>query len=561
LDCRDMVLSDEYLEIITDFPLGLLNIPQIRQGEYCASPVSDNMEIIYLRNTATGELSLDRFGYRIMPKIFGPAERAQGDGILTQDFGLEASGISQVQRPPLSLSGRGVTLAFIDTGIDWANDIFKREDGESRLLALWDQTLQTGAPPEGFLYGTQFLRQEINNALGKDNPYEDIPSRDEIGHGSAMAAVAAGSVAPQADIVAVKLRPCKPYLKQYYRADGQVAYSETDLLLALKYVREFAVPFRRPLVICLGLGTSLGDHNGNSMLDRFLDEISRDKSTCVVVAGGNEGNRRGHYEGRITEQPDEVEIRVGAGEEGFFVEFWANLPDAYQIRVRSPGGEEIPWTNPAFPQSLSYGFVYEDTRISVYTEVVEGNSGEQVTLLRFTNPTEGIWRIGVRAVGRPENGIFHLWLPMEQFLGSDTYFVQSDPYVTLTEPAMAREVISFSAYDDRNDSFYQESGRGFTKAGLPKPDLCAPGVSVRTLGSVRNGSSFAAAYGGGAAALFLQWAVLEENRPFVTTGEIKNYFIKGATRDPSLNYPNPLWGYGRLNLENVFTSLANLSRT
>ena len=572
MDCTDMVLSEEFMEVIIDFPSQLLNIPQIQQGEYCVSPVSDNLQIVYMRNTSAGEVPLDRFGYRIVPKIYGLARREQGVGTPASAPGLEAAGILPVQRPPLSLSGRGVVIAFIDTGIDFAREVFRREDGQSRLLSLWDQTLQTGSPPEGFLYGTEYTRQEINQALQAEDPYRVIPGRDDNGHGTAMASVAAGSAAPQADIVAVKLRPCKAYLKQYYRADTELAYSETDILLALRYVRQFAVPFRRPLVICLGLGTNLGDHNGNSMLDRFLEEISTDKSTCVVVAAGNEGNRRGHHEGQIQEGlqtgqnlsargEKEVEIRVGPGETGLFVEFWGNLPDAYQLRVRSPGGEEIPWSNPAFPQSLSYGFVYENTRISIYTEVVEGNSGEQVTLLRFTDPTEGIWRIGIRGVGEQESGIYHLWLPMEQFLGADTYFVESSPYVTMTEPATTGRVISFSAYDDRNDSFYQESGRGFTRNGIPKPDLTAPGVGVSTISGERSGSSFAAAYGAGAAALFLQWAVLEENRPFVTTKEIKNYFIKGAARDPSVNYPNPLWGYGRLNLENVFTSLANLSRT
>ena len=473
-------------------------------------------------------------------------------------------------------------MAFIDTGISFTDPVFRRPDGESRILALWDQTIQSGMPPQGFLYGTEYRREEINEALESMAPYERIPSRDDIGHGNAMAAIGAGSslqggaflgAAPEADIVAVKLKPCKPYLKQYYRTETQTAYSEVDILQALRYVRSFAVPFQKPLVICLGIGTNLGDHTGSSALARYLERLSLDKSICVVVAAGNEGNRRGHYEGSLAagentgsiltgvgEEAD-VELRIGPGQQGLFVEFWGNLPDAYQLRLRSPGGEEIPWSNLGLAQSLTYGFVYERTRVSVYTEVVEGGSGEQVSLLRFTQPTEGIWRIGVRGAGNLESGIFHLWLPMEQFLGADTYFLESSPYVTLTEPSATRQVITFSAYDDRNNSIYQEAGRGFARNGIPKPDLTAPGVNVSSPYGEKTGSSIAASIGAGAAALFLEWAVLEENSPFVTTREIKNYLIKGATRDPFLDYPNPLWGYGRLNLENVFTSLANLSRT
>ncbi|MBQ7359903.1 MAG: S8 family peptidase [Lachnospiraceae bacterium] len=573
MDCRDMILSDDYIEVIVDFPTELLNIPQAQEGEYCVTPISNDLQIVYMQNPSPQELPLDRFGYRIMPKLYG---------LLRQDalqlgvpnagavIGLEAAGIRPVQRPPLSLLGNGVTIAFIDTGINFANEEFRDEAGDSRLIALWDQNIQTGRPPEGFFYGTEYGREELNEALRGANPYDQIPSRDEAGHGSAMASVAAGSrigAAPRAELVVVKLRPCKPYLKQYYRAQTDLAYSETDILQALRYVREFSVPFQRPLVICLGLGTNLGDHTGSSALARFLEEIALDKSTCVLVAGGNEGNRRGHVEGEFDDdigdpvQSAEVELRVGPGEAGLFVEFWGSLPDFYQIRLRTPGGEEIPWSDLSLRQSLSYGFVYERGRVSIYTEVVEGSSGEQLTILRFTQPSEGVWSIGVRGVGNVQSGTFHLWLPMEQFLGADTYFLVSSPNVTLTEPSLANGVITMTAYNDRNDSFYLESGRGFARNGLPKPDLAAPGVGVTTLAGEVTGSSMAVAFGAGAAALFLEWAVLQANRPFVSTKEIKNYFIKGATRDPSLSYPNPQWGYGRLNLSDVFTALASSSRT
>lgn len=557
MDCRDKVLSDEYVEVIVDFPLQLLNLPQMTQGEYCVSPVSEDLQIVYIKNASPEELSLDRYGYRIMPKIYGMARSENSSDI---NLSLDAAGILPVQRPPLSLSGNGVVMAFIDTGIDYANPIFREENGESKILSLWDQTAQSGTPPEGFVYGTQYARADINRALQRENPYEVIGSRDVVGHGTAMASVAV-SAAPQADIVAVKLRPAKPYLRQYYRTEAAAAYAETDLLLALRYVKRFAVPFRRPLVICLGLGTNLGDHTGSSALARFLEEISIEKSTCVVVSCGNEGNRRGHYEGNVMDGQQEVELRVGPGQKGLFVEFWGNLPDAYQIRVITPGGEEIPWSNLALPQSITYSFVYERSKVSIYTEVVEGNSGEQVTLMRFTDPTEGVWRIGVRGVGEIESGIFHLWLPMEQFLESETYFLESTPNVTLTEPSTARNLISFTAYNERNNSLYQEAGRGFDRNGIPKPDLAAPRVMINTAKGLQTGSSLATAFGAGAAALFLEWAVIQGNRPYVTTKEIKNYMIKGATRDPSMNYPNPRWGYGQLNLENVFTSLAKLSRT
>lgn len=562
-----MVQSDEYVEVIVDFPVELLNIPQSQDAEYCVTPIAENLQIVYLRWNSMQELPLDQFGYRIVPKIYGLArlEGGQVAGRLSSAISLEAAGIRQVQRPPLSLSGSGVTMAFIDTGINFADTQFRKEDGNTRLLALWDQNIQDGEPPEGFYYGTEYRRREINEALQMENPYGQIPSRDMVGHGSAMASVAAGSeigAAPSTDLVVVKLKPCKPYLKEYYKAQTELAYSETDILQALRYVRQFSVPFLKPLVICLGLGTNLGDHNGSSSLGRFLEEIAEDKSTCVLVAGGNEGNRRGHFEGNLEDNSETwVELNVGAGQEGLFVEFWGGKPAFYQLRLQTPGGEEIPWLNLSLEQSLTYGFVFERSRVSIYTELVEGSSGEQVTILRFSEPTEGIWRIGVRGALGARRGSFHLWLPMEQFLGADTYFIVSSPYVTITEPAMNDRVITITSYDDRNDSFYQESGRGFSRSDVPRPDFAAPGVGVTTLRGEASGSSLAVSFGAGAAALFLEWAVVQKNRPFVATREIKNYMIKGATRAPFLTYPNQEWGYGRLNLEDVFTALASSSRT
>lgn len=567
MDCKEKILSEDYAELILDFPVGEVPVPETAAGEFCTIPVTAEQQVVYSRRE-TGKIpDLDDYAYRFMPKLYG---------LMQNDFdsvSLEKSGIISVQRQPLSLTGQGVVLAFVDTGIDYRNAVFRREDGSSRILALWDQTIQTGTPPEGFFYGSEYLREDINRALESENPYETVPSRDENGHGTAMASVAAGSVlgggrefrgaAPDADIVVVKLKECKTYLRDYYLISDEPAYSETDVMLGVKYIQQFLVSFERPVVLCLGIGTNWGDHTGASPLARYLSALAARRSMEIVICGGNEGNAGHHYRGRL--EPgnrgmnySDVEIRVGDGARGIFLEFWGNVPDAYAVEIRSPGGETLSGANPNFGQSIAYQFVYERTKIEIYNVQVESNAGEQLILMRFTLPTAGIWRVRVSGAREIQNGTFHMWLPITRFLTTDIYFPESTPEVTLTEPSNGVNVITVSTYNDENNSFYIASGRGLTRNGRIKPDLAAPGVSVSTVRGDYTGSSIAAAICAGAIAQFMQWAVVEENRVFVTSLDVRNYLIRGAAREADIVYPDKMWGYGRLDIEGTFDAIAGV---
>ena len=237
--------------------------------------------------------------------------------------------------------------------------MFQDESGNSRILAIWDQTIQDGVAPEGFYYGTEYKRDDINRAIKSDNPYDIVPSRDTNRHGSKIASVAAGSkiasgytflgAAPNCDIVVVKLKEAKKLLKDYYFIPNNVsAYEETDIMLALKYVESFAITFRRAVVICLGVGTNTGDHRGSSFLAGYMNSVALKRSRAIVVWGGNEGNAAHHFNGRLFNNPDgginykDVEIRVGENCEGFFLEFWGGIPDIFNIIIRSPGSESTP---------------------------------------------------------------------------------------------------------------------------------------------------------------------------------------------------------------------------
>lgn len=569
MDCRDRILSDDYFDLITDFPIQVLDGNGL---DLCYINVENLYQIVYISRGDVLNASDYIYDYKSVPKLYGLMQ----DEASPRSFdpnNLIVSGITQVQREPLSLSGRGVVICFIDTGIDYTKDVFLDSEGNSRILAVWDQTVQSGTPPEGLYFGSEYSREDINRALQSEDPYSVVPTRDENGHGSTMAGVAAGSrlaggmgylgAAPDADIVVVKLKQAKQFLRDFYMIPGSaLAYEETDIMLGIMYADRFAEQFQRPVVICLGLGTNYGDHAGSSPLPRYLNYIASKRSRAVVVCGGNEGNAGHHFQGKL-DSPSRAgssgivpaEIRVGENVEGFVLELWGNVPDVFTVSVRSPGGETIPPIRLGVQGSITYSFIYERTRITIAGTLVEPASGEEVILLRVAAPTAGIWTFEVQAVGDVHNGTFHMWLPITQFLEAPVYFLEASPYITLTEPAMAKEVISVSTYNAANNSFYTDSGRGFTRTGVINPDFAAPGVNVSTIRGRETGSSLAAALTAGAVAQFLQWAVVQGNNRTVANREIKNYFIRGASRSFDVTYPNREWGYGRLNVVGTFDAL------
>ncbi len=562
MTCREKILSEDYGEIIVDFSGGS---ETVNPTDFeCIQNVSDRFQIAYVTMNYIRDVTDSLYNYDFMPKVFG----------LMQDrfdpVSLQNAGLISTQRPPLSLTGRGVVVAFIDTGIRFADPVFLNQAGNTRLLAIWDQTIQTGMPPAGYEYGSLYTREDINTALQSENPYETLPSTDTDGHGTAMASVAAGSIvdggitfwgaAPEADIVVVKLRQAKEYLRDYYLIPPEVpAYAESDIMLGVKFAESFARTLQRPVVICIGLGNNMGNHITGSALSRYLNDISRIKSRGVVICSGNEGNAGHHYSGSVPRGDNtyrDVEIRVGEGERGFMVEMWGSVPNIFYASVRTPGGESIPRFRLGFGKSRTYSFVYERTILTIDSILVEPGTGEELIVFRFEAPTPGVWTISVFQEQEGGNGEFNMWLPITQFLDSNTYFLNANPYTTLTDPGIAEQAITVSAYNDRNNSYYVNSGRGFLKNGVIKPDFAAPGVDISTAVGTRTGSSLAAAITAGGVAQFYQWAIVEGNNLLSENLEVKSYFIRGATRSTDLQYPNREWGYGRLNVAGAFDVMA-----
>lgn len=559
MNCKERILSNDYADFILDYALPDVRLAELGY-EYCFSNIDEEFRIVFLNLQEVLPISMRVYTYASIPKLYGLMQTFQADNLVE-------IGNLQIQGPPLSLKGRGVIIGFIDTGIRYQLDVFRNETGGSRILSIWDQTIQTGEPPEGFLYGTEYTREDIDRALQSQNPLAVVPTTDENGHGTAMASAAAGSIlnqgltfrgaAPEADIAVVKLKGAKQYLREYYAiADNAAAYQENDVMEAVKYLERMAGIFQRPVVIVLGIGTNMGDHMGNSPLSSYLGKIAVKRSRAVVVCGGNEGDKEHHYSATM---PEEVEMRVEENTKGFCMELWGDRIDIYSVRLRTPGGEVTPVIDFRNGSDSNYDFLFDRTLIYTRFSLTEKRSGNELIFLRFQNPTPGIWTIIVSPSGEERvrgSGRFHIWLPITEFIDGGVYFLEPNPNVTLTEPSNAQNVITVSTYNGITGSWFSESGRGFTADDLIKPDFAAPGVQVSTILGNRTGSSMAAALTAGCVAQFMEWAIVEGYAPYGGSRSIKSLFIRGAVRENNVTYPDERWGYGKLNISGTFEALA-----
>lgn len=569
MTCKDKILSNDYADLIIDYEL-----PEdyVIPYDYCKHRIADELSILYLQRIGYSPNNLSATGYSILPKVYGLLPLNPGTLRVGNDFNsvsLMEAGVLASQGQPLNLTGKGVTIGFIDTGIQYQNEVFLDETGKSRITAIWDQTIQSGTPPEGFEFGSEYTQEMINEALSSDAPLSVVPSVDNTGHGTAIASVAAGSrlrdgrrfvgAAPDCDIVMVKLKEAKQYLRDYYFIpDGAHCYQENDIMLAIQYLQRYSISLYRPIVIVLGVGSNFGAHTGTTILGRYMDSLSKLKSRVFVTAAGSEGNSAHHFRGEISKQDQtrNVEIRVGEDSNGFMMDLWGEAPFLFSVAIRSPGGETIRSINPRILNTQEFNFVFERTTISVDYLIVEQTSGAELIRFRFENPTNGIWTIIVASESDILNGRFDIWLPITDFLKTETYFLEPDPYITMTEPSYVSSSISVTAYNDANDSIYFQSGRGFSRVGAIKPDIAAPGVNVSTISGARTGSGIAAAITAGGIAQLFQWAVTNNNYVLLDANNVKNFIIRGATRDSNVEYPNRNWGYGRLNIEGIFQFFA-----
>ncbi|MDO5422891.1 MAG: S8 family peptidase [Eubacteriales bacterium] len=565
---RDRILSEDYADIIAILDLQQPSV-QREFARFGAQSLGSQFAMYHVPLRELPANLLNYLGYYNIPKLYTTLDTTS----------LERSGILQLQTlPSFQLTGKNVLVGFLDTGINYQSAAFRHPNGTTRILEIWDQTIQSDHP-SSFQYGTVYRREQIDEALSSEDPLSVVPTVDTDGHGTFLASVACGSpdpanqftgASPDCQIAAVKLKPAKKYLHSFFQVpQDALAFQETDIMAGITYLQQLASENGLPLVICFGIGTNQGDHAGGSPLAGMISEYARKTGFYPIIAAGNEAGKSHHFYGKLEEQGGSlpVEILCSPDTEGFSVELWAQPPELYSVSITSPLGETIPNIPPRMRQQSTFTFALERTVLYVNYELVESQSGSQLIILRFQNPTSGVWQIRVTN-NIFINGAFHLWLPITGFIPEGTVFLAPNPDTTLTSPSDASGGITISTYNAYDNSLYINSSRGYTRKGGIKPDIAAPGVDVTGVSlaygdssasnfrySTATGSSVAAAITAGAAAILVDW---EMNRPlpFVpTAAEIQNLLIRGARRSTDQLYPNRAWGYGTLDLYGIFQSL------
>ena len=577
MSCTNSVASEDFADFIAPY----FTTPEefIRsQGTDCIDFVNSTLAVVYVPLSTVTPSTYTSYTYSAVPKLYS----------LLDVTSMDAAGITPAgELPVLNNQGAGVIVGFVDTGINYTDSLFRNVDGSTRIIGIWDQTNnsdnsnnienETAKPFSAFsaLYGTQYTAEEINLALNSDNPASIVPTRDENGHGTFLASIAAGNrderagfsgAAPQASIAMVKLKPAKQYLRDFYLIrDGADAYQENDIMMGVSYLYFLARKYSMPLVVCIPLGTNMGSHMGMSRLGQYLNQVSLSNGSAVITAAGNETGARHHFRAVMDADTDEVtaELRVGEREAGFSMELWAENMGAYTVGFISPTGEVAREISVPLRGENTVFFLLEQTQITVYTQIADVSAGSQFIFMRFENPMSGIWRILIRN-SLDIRETFHIWLPVRGFISDETYFLRPDPDTIITDPGNARYPITVTAYDHTKNSIYIHASRGYSLSGRIKPDLAAPGVNIlgasvsgRRLTRM-SGTSVSAAHLAGAAAILLNWGVLNANYPYLNTPVLKSIFVRGAQRNPALTYPNREFGYGTLNLYEAFLHLRNL---
>lgn len=478
------------------------------------------------------------------------------------DTSLRSSCITQVQRPPDNLQGEGVLIGIIDSGIDYSHPDFINPDGTSRIAYLWDQTIP-GNPPKGFKGGSEYTREQINEALKQSNEYERlaiVPSVDVSGHGTHVASIAGGNgrasngryagVAPKSEFIIVKMgtRGAKSFPRT------------TELMRGLKYVIDKALEFKKPIAVNISFGNNYGSHDGSSLLETYIDNMSNVWKNTIVIGSGNEGSASHHTEGIISSNEEQIiEFGVAFGEKTINLQIWKNYVDVIDIAIVSPSGESSGYISQRLGKQ---NFILGRTRVLLFFGEPSPFSQSQeiyIELIPVNGSIDsGIWKIIL--LGKDiVLGNYNMWLPTTALLRRDTRFFMPTAETTLTVPSTATKVISVGAYNARINSIANFSGRGYTRdIEIVKPNIVAPGVNIMAASpsggyDVKSGTSMATPFVTGAAALLMEWGIVKGNDPYLYGQKVKAYLQSGAIqKDRTLMYPNDSWGFGSLCLAESF---------
>lgn len=471
---------------------------------------------------------------------------------------------------PLSLTGNGVNLAIIDTGIDYLNEEFMDLSGKTRIECIFDQTIFESQPNKKVPFGTLYEKKQIQSAINANregkSPYDIVPSKDKIGHGTNMTGIIGGTgknpnlkgVVPECNFVIVKLIEDISYKKQF-NVDIPV-FNITSIFVALEFLYNYALESNKPMVIYFPLGTNLGNHKKPGILEQFIELICLNSSIAMVSGTGNERGNGTHTSGIVQYGKTEVvELEVDSKQNQLWVEFWIDLANIMSLEIISPSGENTGIINPLINTTISYKFIFEKTSVKINYYLPEENTGDELIRIRFYDLQPGIWKFNLTG-DVILSGKYNAWIPQKGITIGETKFSLADPYGTITNPSNALGMITTAAYDQNNNNALKYSGMGFVDSYVSIIDVAAGGVNALTVGlnnkvDIVNGTSVSAAITAGACAMLFQWGIVEGNDTYMHNQTLKTYLARGTVKRKGDSYPNPQWGYGILNIPLIFENM------
>ena len=530
---------------------------------------------IILNNTIVALYVDDSFNEDILDRIYGITwwERSSVMSSLIEltnnlpngETVRTAAGTEYIYiNPYITPTGKDIIIAIIDSGINYLHPDFIKSDNTTKIISIWDQESTLKPPPEGYLFGSEFTREEINEYIKRNDSSLSV---DNIGTGTIAAGIAAGlgrgnssydGVAVDSELVVIKLKSYKDTF-----AKGKINYEESDFLAGIKYALEVADRENKRMIINLTVGGRSTSGIEVSMLDSF-DELGG-SGRIVVCGAGNEGNTDIHYSGNIQMADKSQDIIIQVGEQvNLDITLCPIGPDKIGAAIISPGGE-MSYVINYTPEPFVYRgrFNLEDTSYEmryIYPCIKSGNEMLDITL---KNIKPGIWTLRIF----PEfiiNGNYNVYLPNKNLISPQTRFTDSSSDATITLFGVIKKVITVGAYNDRTDSLWIGSSKGSVVKRQIKPDIVAPGVDI--IGPYQNdayntatGTGVSSSVVAGIVAIMMSYIISQEevSRNLLFSEPLKTFLMLGATRKEIYTYPNMAQGYGILNLRNTLAAISN----
>lgn len=481
----------------------------------------------------------------------------------------------------IPLNGEGVIVGIIGAGIDYLNPRFTDTLGESRIINIWDQTIEKGPIPKFFPYGTEYSKEDITNAIKAKaiggSPYEVVAHKDENGHGTAIAGIIGGrnlgnddkfkSIAPNCEFAIVKLAKAQKTTFEVAHMEEPIenVYETISVASAIRYLSDLQEKLKKPMVVYLPLGTNFGGRDGITLLERYIDNLTQRRTFSIVTNTGNQGSGRTHASGliRATGGIEHIPIKVDSEQKSLIVSVYTRRPDIINIGITNPQGNSIKRIPKPTAKEKNKFLTLEENNISIEYLIGETSTGFNSVNMLIKNTTEGIWNVDLYGEGIA-SGLYDAWLPQSNLLKGDTRFLSPNPNTTLLTPCSAMNVISTSYYNQFTNEIAEDSGRGFPRNGKIEPVVTIGGVNLLTVGInnslvLGTGETMAGAILAGAIALIYEWGIVEGNLPHLYASRLKTILISSTIKDNKKIYPNEAWGFGKLDFKTLFEVLLRSS--